>query len=78
MTSGDKLDDLSDRLHVLRRMMAAAGDAAVYDDDLFEIGRMDHRGQKHIICVFNHSDDIKSIAVPLNTRKLNVCDLCDG
>ena len=73
VTSGDKLDDLSEKnLDVLRRMMAVAGDAAVYDDDSFEIGRID-RGQKHIICVFNHSDDIKSIAVPLNTRT-NVCD----
>lgn len=73
VTSGDKLDDLSEKnLDVLRRMMAAAGDAAVYDDDSFEIGRID-RGQKHVICVFNHSDDIKSIAVPLNARA-HVCD----
>lgn len=65
VTSGDKLDEMSERnLDVLRRMMAVAGDAAVYDDDTFEVGRIDGEG-KHIVCVFNHSDEVKSIAVPL-------------
>ena len=68
VTSGDKLDELSERnLDVLRRMMAVAGDAAVYDDDSFEVGRIDCAG-KHIICVFNHSDDVKSIAVSLSAQ----------
>ena len=66
VTSGDKLDEMSEKnLDVLRRMMAAAGEAAVYDDDSFEVGRIESKG---LICVFNHSDDVKSIPVPLKKR----------
>ncbi|MGI6689683.1 MAG: glycoside hydrolase family 36 protein [Christensenellales bacterium] len=73
VTSGDLLDTLSDdHLDVLHRMMAVAGDAAVYDDDTFEIGRI-IAGDKHIICVFNHADDVKSIAIPLS----NPTDIVD-
>ncbi len=65
VTSGDRLDELSERnLDVLRRMMAVAGDAAVFDDDSCEVGRI-RRGDKRLVCVFNHDDDAKSIAVPL-------------
>ncbi|MGI6182847.1 MAG: glycoside hydrolase family 36 protein [Candidatus Fimadaptatus sp.] len=67
VTSGDKLDEMSQgNIEVLRRMMEVAGDAAVYDDDTFEIGRID-KGDKHIVCVFNHSDDIRSIAVAMDS-----------
>ena len=47
--------------------MAAAGDEAVFDDDSFEIGRIDKEG-KHIICVFNHTEKVKSIAVRLKSK----------
>ena len=68
VTSGDKLDEMSEaNLEVLRRMMAVAGDAAVYDDDTFEIGRIEGK-DKRLLCVFNHSDEVKSIAVPLKGR----------
>lgn len=73
VTSGDKLDEISDKnIDILRRMMAVAGDAAVYDDDSFEIGRIE-TNDKNIICIFNHEDDMKSIAVPLKTT-VNVYD----
>ena len=56
------LDEMSEaNLEVLRRMMAVAGDAAVYDDDTFEIGRIEGK-DKRLLCVFNHSDEVKSIA----------------
>lgn len=68
ITSGDKLDEMSEaNLDVLRRMMACTGDPAVFDDDSFEIGRIEQNG-KNIICVFNHSDQVKSIAVPLRYK----------
>ena len=52
VTSGDKLDDISEKnLDVLRRMMAAAGDAAVYDDDSFEIGSHRPWAKAHYLCV---------------------------
>ena len=68
ITSGDKLDEMSEtNLDVLRRMMACTGDPAVFDDDSFEVGRIEQNG-KNIICVFNHSDQVKSIAVPLRYK----------
>ncbi len=61
--SGDLLDRVSDQsLHVLRLLMRTAGEAAVFDDDSFSIGRI---RSKHIICIFNFENTFHTITVPI-------------
>lgn len=61
LLSGDLLEAITDRsIDALKRMMAARGEAAVFDDDTFEVGRF---ATKKLICLFNWADVEKSFMV---------------
>jgi len=61
--SGDLLHQISDaNIEVLKKMMSAMGEAAVFDSTEFEIGRFN---TKDLLCLFNWQDEAKTISVPL-------------
>lgn len=77
VTSGDLLDELSERnLGILRTMMANTGEAAVFDDATFTVGRMT-RAAGRLVCVFNWADEVRCIEVALD-GEYDVSDLFTG
>lgn len=65
--SGDLLYEISGKnIDVLKKMMNAAGEAAVFDSRKFEIGRF---RTKNLVCLFNWDDSEKMLAVPINGRQ---------
>ncbi len=65
--SGDDLTTLTpDRMEMLRKLMPPTGVAAVFDNPAtLEVGRIHTAGSPHI-AVFNRSEEVRSIAVPLH------------
>jgi alpha-galactosidase len=64
--SGDLLYELSDaNISVLKKMMGAMGEAAIFDDDSFEVARFK---TKDIVCLFNWHETSKTIAAEIDGR----------
>ncbi|MCL2879475.1 MAG: alpha-galactosidase [Treponema sp.] len=64
--SGDLLYEISQQnINILKKMMGAMGEAAVFDSDKFNIGRFK---KKNLICLFNWDDSVKTFTVPLNRQ----------
>jgi alpha-galactosidase len=69
--SGDLLYEISGKnIEVLKKMMAAMGEAAIFDNTQFEIGRFK---TKNLICLFNWDDAEKTLSVSLG-KKMAVSD----
>jgi alpha-galactosidase len=70
--SGDLLYELSDaNIGVLCKMMDNMGEAAVFDDESFRVGRF---AEKRLLCLFNweDSDQVMDVAVSGNGRLVNL------
>ena len=73
--SGDLLHEISDaNIEVLKKMVNAMGEAAVFDSTEFEVGRFNTKG---LICLFNWQDEAKTITVPLKEAAC-ISDLWTG
>ena len=73
--SGDLLHQISDaNIEVLKKMISAMGEAAVFDSTNFEIGRFN---TKNLICLFNWQDEPKTLTVPL-VNPANIHDFWTG
>ncbi len=75
--SGDDLPRLTpERLAMLRKLVPATGIPARFDDDSFQIGRV-NLADKTMICVFNWTDTVQTISVSL-PKKVQVKDYWTG
>ena len=73
--SGDLLHEISDKnIEILKKMIGAMGEAAVFDSTDFEIGRFE---TKDLICLFNWQDEPKTLSVPLE-GKYTISDFWTG
>lgn len=66
--SGDLLTQLSEQsLNCLKRLIPAAGVAAVFDNDRFEYGWV-QLPEKKLLCLFNWEQQSKTLSIPLEGR----------
>lgn len=75
MLSGDdlpKIESASGGLAMLRKLLPPTGEAAKFEDDALEIGRIELEGRE-MVCLFNWGDEPKKLAFRLDQRS-NVSD----
>ncbi|MCL2703234.1 MAG: hypothetical protein FWE91_06470 [Defluviitaleaceae bacterium] len=64
--SGDLLYEINAaNIEVLKKLMADTGEAAVFDDDSFEVGRFK---LKNLLCLFNWGDVPKTLNVSMDGK----------
>lgn len=52
----------------LKRLLPASGVAAVFGDDTYTVGRIDH-GDHTIICIFNYTDEVRTYDIMVKTNE---------